>query len=290
MDMHWSEKLGEAVSLEALLDVGLNLVPKLLVIIIIILLARLLLRLGYLLTNRVLKSREGKGHLEERKYETLQHLVNSILRYLVYFVAGVSILDTIGISVASVLAGAGVAGLAVSFGAQNLVRDIITGFFIIFEDQYAVGEYISVGEFSGIVEEIGLRVTKLRAFAGDLHIIPNGNITQVTNYSRGNMRALVDIPIAYEEDIDKALAVLEETSRELAAKIPEIVEGPHVLGVVDLGEVGVVLRVIAQARPMYQWGVERQLRKGYKEALAEHGIEIPYPRQVVIMAGEAKEQ
>lgn len=288
--MHWSEKLGEALSLEALLDVGLNLVPKLLVIIIIILLARLLLRLGYLLTNRVLKSREGKGHLEERKYETLQHLVNSILRYLVYFVAGVSILDTIGISVASVLAGAGIAGLAVSFGAQNLVRDIITGFFIIFEDQYAVGEYISVGEFSGIVEEIGLRVTKLRAFAGDLHIIPNGNITQVTNYSRGNMRALVDIRIAYEEDIDRALAVLEETSRELAAKIPEIVEGPHVLGVVDLGEVGVVLRVIAMARPMYQWGVERQLRKGYKEALAEHGIQIPYPRQVVIMAENAEEK
>lgn len=289
MHMHWSERLGEALSPASLLDFGLKLLPKFLAIAIIILLARILLRLGYLLTERFLKAREGKGHLEERKYETLQHLANSILRYLVYFVAGVSILDTIGISVASVLAGAGIAGLAVSFGAQNLVRDIITGFFIIFEDQYAVGEYISIGEFSGIVEEIGLRITKLRAFAGDLHIIPNGSITQVTNYSRGNMRALVDIPIAYEEDIDEALAVLEETSRELAEKIPEIVEGPHVLGVADLGPAGAVLRVIAKTRPMYQWGVERQLRKELKEALDRNGIEIPYPRQVVIMAGEAKE-
>ncbi|HHY36393.1 MAG TPA: mechanosensitive ion channel family protein [Firmicutes bacterium] len=289
--MHWSERLREVLSLEALLNFGFKLLPKLLAIIVIILLARLLLRLGYLLIERVIKkTRESKGHLEERKYETLQHLVKSLLRYLVVFVAAVTILDTVGVSVTSVLAGAGIAGLAVSFGAQNLVRDLITGFFIIFEDQYAVGEYISIGQFSGIVEDIGLRVTKLRAFAGDLHIIPNGNITQVTNYSRGNMRALVDIPIAYEEDIDKALAVLEETSRELAAQIPEIVEGPHVLGVVDLGNAGVVLRVIAMARPMYQWGVERQLRKEFKEALEKHGIEIPYPRQVVIMAGEAKEQ
>ena len=281
--MPWRDKLGAVVTVETLFAVGLNLLTKLIVVLILIILARIILHFGYLLSARVLKPQEDRGYLDERRVETLRGLVDSILRYLVYFVAGVSILDTLGIGVTSVLAGAGIVGLAVGFGAQNLVKDVITGFFIIFEDQYTVGEYVSVAGVSGIVQEIGLRITKIKAFAGDLYIIPNGNISQVTNYSRGNMRALIDISIAYEEDIDQALAVLEESSRDLAQQLPEIVEGPNVLGVVDLAEHGVVLRVIAQAQPMYQWGVERKLRQAYKEAITAAGIEIPYPRRVVFM-------
>lgn len=281
--MPWKDKLGEVLTFETLFNVGLGVLTKLLVVFILIIIARIILHFGYLLSARVLKPREDKGYLDERRLETLRGLVDSILRYLVYFVAGVTILDTLGIGVTSVLAGAGIVGLAVGFGAQNLVKDVITGFFIIFEDQYTIGEYISIAGVSGIVQEIGLRVTKIKAFAGDLYIIPNGNISQVTNYSRGNMRALIDISIAYEEDLDRALSVLEGTSRDLADQMPEIVEGPQVLGVVDLSEYGVVVRVIAQARPMYQWGVERRLRQAYKEAFAAAGIEIPYPRQVVYM-------
>ncbi|NLP18366.1 MAG: mechanosensitive ion channel family protein [Firmicutes bacterium] len=281
--MPWGDKIGEILTFETLFDVGLGVLTKLVVVLILIILARIVLHFGYLLSARVLKPREDRGYLDEARVETLRGLVDSILRYLVYFVAGVTILDTLGIGVTSVLAGAGIVGLAVGFGAQNLVKDVITGFFIIFEDQYTIGEYISIAGVTGIVQEMGLRVTKIKAFAGDLHIIPNGNISQVTNYSRGNMRALIDISIAYEEDIDRALSVLEETSRQLAHQMPEIVEGPNVLGAVDLDEYGVVLRVIAQAQPMHQWGVERKLRKAYKEAFAAAGIEIPYPRRVVFM-------
>ena len=281
--MPWQDKLGKVLTFEALFALGLGVLSKLLMVLMVIIMARVILHFGYLFSGRVLKPREDKGYLAEGRVETLRGLVDSILRYLVYFVAAVTILDTLGVGVTSVLAGAGIVGLAVGFGAQNLVKDVITGFFIIFENQYTVGEYISIAGVSGIVQEVGLRVTKVKAFAGDLYIIPNGNISQVTNYSRGNMRALIDITIAHEEDIDKALAVLEETSRHLADQVPEIVEGPNVLGAVDLSEYGVVLRVIAQAQPMHQWGVERRLRKAYKEAFAAAGIEAPYPRRVVLL-------
>ncbi len=119
------------------------------------------------------------------------------------------------ISTTSLLATAGIGGLAIGFGAQSLVKDIITGFFILLEDQYSVGDYIQTGSYDGVVEELGLRVTKLRAFSGELHIIPNSNIQIVTNKTRGAMRALVKVSIAYEEDIDKAIKVLQQTCDEI---------------------------------------------------------------------------
>lgn len=248
-----------------------------------LILAKLVIHFGGKLIEKILVNKAGKFITDNRAL-TLAGLLKSVLRYAVYFVAVVSIVEVfIPNAAKTVLAGAGILGLAIGFGAQNLVRDIITGFFILFEDQYAVGEYVTVAGVTGTVEEIGLRVTKIREIGGQLHIIPNGIIDKVANFNRGAMLAMVDIGISYEEQIDRALVVLTQMGQEFSQKWREdLLEGPDVLGVVRFGESDVVIRVVAKTRPMRQWEIERQLRKNIKEAFDREGIEIPYPRRVMI--------
>lgn len=220
--------------------------------------------------------------IKQRQANTLKVLTQSVLRYILYFIGIIMILQTFGVKTDSLLASAGILGLAVSFGAKNLVRDVITGFFLIFEDQFSVGEYVKVAGVAGIVEETGLRITKIRDFGGELHIVPNGLIEQVTNYNRGSLRALVEVGIAYEEDLEKAINVINQLARGMAEEIKEIVEGPRVHGVSSLGESGVVIRVVARTEPMAKWNVENELRKRIKLVFDQEGIEIPYPRRVMI--------
>lgn len=257
----------------------------------ILVLALITIKIGNLVIDQIFKPREKKLYLDEKRILTLKTLARSILRYAVYFVVGFTILVQIAGSVADLkglLAGAGILGLAIGFGAQSLVKDVITGFFILLENQYSVGEYITTGSFSGFVEEMELRVTKLRDWGGEYHIIPNGQISAVTNHSRGYMRALVDISIAYEEDIERAIAVMNKVIVKVKNEMADvIVEGPEVLGVVSLGPSEVNIRTVAKTIPMEQWKVERVLRKAFKEAFDREGIEIPYPRRVVITAPDA---
>lgn len=258
-------------------------------IITTLILAKLLIHFGGKLVEKIFITKPGK-FISDNRAQTLTGLLKSVLRYGVYFVATMSIIEVFVPNAAkTVLAGAGILGLAVGFGAQNLVRDIITGFFILFEDQFAVGEYVTVAGITGTVEEIGLRVTKIREFGGQLHIIPNGIIDTVTNYNRGGMQAMVEIGISYEENIDRAIQVLKQMSLEFAKTWAEdLIEGPDVLGVVRFGESDVVIRITAKTKPMHQWEIERQLRKSIKEVFDKEGIEIPYPRRVLIstMGGE----
>lgn len=225
---------------------------------------------------------------EEKKVNTLKGIVKSVLKYTIYFVAFVPILETLGIRVSSLLAAAGIGGLAIGFGAQNLVRDMITGFFILLEDQFQVGDYVEVADRSGIVEDITLRVTKLKDFNGDLHIIPNGIIDKVTNRSRNNMRALVEVGIPYEEDIDRAISILEKLCEEMAQKNDKIIEGPTVWGVTEFEDSKISITIAAKTLPMEQWGVERELRKRIKEQFDKAGIEIPYPKCIVVQKTNQK--
>lgn len=177
------------------------------------------------------------------------------------------------------MAGAGIIGLAIGFGAQGLVSDIVTGFFILIEKQIDVDDYVTAGGENGIVEELGLRTTQIRSFDGTLNYIPNRYIQNVNNHTRGNMRALVDFGIAYEENIDHVTQVLQKVCEEMSEN-PLIKEGPDVVGVQSLDDSQVTLRVIAQTEKNEQFGIERELRKRIKEALDENNIEIPYPHQV----------
>jgi len=235
--------------------------------------------LVYLL-RRLLIERKGTKLLNERKANTLYPLLRSIAFYLITFTVLLHVLDRVfNFRTETLLASAGVLGVALGFGSQSLVKDVIGGFFILFEDQFAVGEYIKAGEFGGIVEEIGLRATRLRDWGGELHIIPNGSIVAVTNYNRGKMRALVDIQVPYDEDLDRAMDVMHQACAEVAGEFAErLVEPPTVQGVIQFGERNAVLRVTAYTKANEQWALERELRRRIHKAFRREGIRVPRGR------------
>ncbi|HPZ42567.1 MAG TPA: mechanosensitive ion channel family protein [Bacillota bacterium] len=255
---------------------------KLLKIIGVMVGAKLLINFGRMAIRQFFERHRIKDHFTaSRRAETLERLLCSLLTYVVFFVAGVTILQIFNVNTGAILASAGILGLAVGFGAQSLVKDVISGFFIIFEDQFGVGDYVNIEGVEGTVEEIGLRTCKVRRWTGQLEILPNGSITRVTNYSRGQMLALVIIRIAYEEDIDRAIAVLQQESEVAYREMEAILALPRVEGVVELADSSVNIRITAPALPAKYWAVERELRRRFKNALDRAGIEIPYPRRVL---------
>jgi moderate conductance mechanosensitive channel len=260
-------------------------------IIAILIITGLFIRIGKIAIRNFFKVRtRGPLRITERREATLMKLLENILTYVVYFIAIMSILAAMTIDVKAMLAGAGIVGLAVGFGAQSLVKDIITGFFIIFEDQFSVGDYVRIGQFEGTVEEIGLRTTKIKSFTGEINILPNGSIVEVTNFSVYNSVSVLDIGIAYEGDIEYAEKVLQQYLETTTEKYPELVKTPELLGVQQFGASEVVLRIVAETVPMKHWYIGRQLRKDIKLLLDEHGIEIPFPRMVMYSRQEGGEQ
>ena len=252
-------------------------------IILILIIAKLSIKVIHSIINKFFDSQKNlKFKVDIPRLETMKGLIKSIVKYIVYFIAITTIIKTFGTDVTALITAAGIGGLAFGFGAQNLVRDVITGFFILFEDQFSVGSFVEIDGIAGTVEEMALRVTKIRGTNGDLYIVPNGEIKKVTNKSTGKMRALVEMSIAYEEDIDNAIEVLNKAAEVLKINDTRIVEGPTVLGVSALGASEVVITVMAKTIPMEQWAIERLMRKTFKEAFDKEGIEIPYPRRVII--------
>lgn len=244
--------------------------------------AQILVYVVNLSLTKVIKRGATKLGREGRRIDNVTAILRSVIKYTAYFVAGLMILESLGFDTKALLAGAGIAGLAVGFGAQSLVKDVVTGLFLLLEDQFAVGDHVQMAGVEGIVEGVGIRVTQIRDFSGALHTIPNGSISTTTNWSRGDMRAMVEVSIAYEEDVNKAIAVLKEMCEAMAKDLATIKEGPTVLGVSKLGESDVGILLLAKVLPGQQWAVERELRKRAKEALESAGIEIPYPRRVII--------
>ena len=171
-----------------------------------------------------------KLKMDEKKSTTLASILKSIVKYTVYIIVIISVLNVFEIPTAPLLATAGLGGLAIGFGAQSLVKDVFTGFFILFEDQFGVGDLVTIGSMAGTVEDMGLRITKIREYNGNLHIIPNGEIKTVTNHTRGNPLAILDIGIAYETDVERAIAVLKELVEQYYNNNQEsIVQNPEVL-------------------------------------------------------------
>jgi len=268
-------------------DLWITIGQAILKIIFIIIIARILVKLVSNSVNQIFRKRE-KLQLNERRVETMRSLVNNVTSYVIYFVAILLIMGQFGLDLGPVLASAGVVGLAVGFGAQNLVRDVITGFFIIFEDQFAVGDYIQTGQFFGEVQEIGLRITKIKGYTGEIYIIPNGSITEVTNFSTQNSLAVLDVRVAYEEDVDKVIDILNQSLKDAPSIIEELVASPEVVGVQDLGPSEVLIRLTAECKPMAHFSANRKLRILVKKIFEEKGIEIPYPRLVTVPQKDMK--
>ncbi|CAG7654129.1 mechanosensitive ion channel family protein [Paenibacillus allorhizosphaerae] len=286
----WNEVKTKTVSYVTDPEIWTGLLLAIIKIIIIYIAARIITKIANKALQHMMIEREKSPlKFDTRRTKTIAKLVGNIVTYVVNFIMILMILNQFGVSLAPVLAGAGVVGLAVGFGAQSLVKDVITGFFIIFEDQFAVGDVIQIGTYRGTVEEIGLRVTRIKSWTGEEYIIPNGTITQVTNYSIHNSLAVVDVMVSHESDIDEAMRILEQTVKKHYEKDTNMVKEPELLGVQMLGASEVTLRVTVECKPVTQHAVARQLNAEIKKAFREHGLEMPYPRLVTYHKTERAE-
>jgi len=285
------EKLVQYITNE---DRWINLGIIILKIILVLILARIIVKISDKAIDQIFLRRSGekfqKFRLDSRRSETIRTLVKNISKYVIYFIVFFNIFTFLGYDPKPILASAGVIGLAVGFGAQNLVRDVITGFFIIFEDQFAVGDTVTINNVTGTVQEIGLRVTKIKSSTGEVHIIPNGSITQVTNSSVENSLAIVDVSIAFHEDVDKVIHLLREHTELWKDTIAEIVATPSVLGVERFGQSEIVIRITAECLPAQNGKVTRLLRAQIIKLFEEHGIQVPQPTMVMVNAQGAKEK
>lgn len=220
---------------------------------------------------------------EEKRGQTIAQLVRSVGRAVVTLGVLLSSLNLF-IDIKPLLAGVGILSLAVSFGAQSLVKDFIAGFFILFENQFVVGDVVQIGDKSGVVERMTLRVVVLRNLEGHLHTIPNGTITAVTNMTRGWSRAVVDVSIGYSADVDHSLGVVRDELnrfREDPAWQNRFEGASEVVGVQSLGDSGVVIRTLLRTLPGSQWEAAREFQRRIKKRLDAEGIEIPYPQRTV---------
>lgn len=269
----------EAINWTAVGTKALTIILQLITILIVFLIIR---AIGRKFISSSFTKMSNQKNFTASRAKTLEKLVNNLFSYVLIFILITFIVGIFEYDVTALIAGAGIIGLAVGFGAQGLVSDVVTGFFILLEKQIEVDEYITVAALDGVVEEVGLRTTKLRGFDGTVHFIPNREIGSLSNHSRSNMRALVDMSISYDDNIDEAMRILQQACDKVAQEDELIKEGPHVVGVQNLGDSDVVIRVIAQTANMEQWGVERRLRQAMKEALDANNIEIPFPHQVYI--------
>jgi small-conductance mechanosensitive channel len=237
--------------------------------------------------QRIQRSVQAMKNLREARRQQLTTLAQ-ILRWgtdvVIVGVALLMLLSTFGVNITPLLASAGVAGLAISLAAQTLIKDLIGGVLILVENQYAVGDVIRVGDVSGPVERITLRATYVRDINGRLHIVPNGEVRIVANATKEWSRALVDVGVAYEEDLKRAIRVLEEVA-ETFAQDPDfesqLLEPPQVLGPLSLGDWAVTVRVMVKTQPGKQWEVARELQKRVLAACDREDITLPYPRQEV---------
>ncbi len=226
-----------------------------------------------------------------KRLETLGRVFRYVLSVVVSVVAGMVILGELGISVAPILATAGVAGIAVGFGAQSLIKDYFNGFFLLVDDQLRQGEVVEVAGIGGLVEEMTLRYVRLRDYDGNVHFVPNGQIDTVTNRARAFAFSVMDIGIAYRESVEEAIEVIREVGREMRSDDslgPRILEDLDVAGVDQWGDSAVVIRCRFKVKPLEQWGVRRAFLQRLKTAFDARGIEIPYPH-LTVYAGEPKE-
>lgn len=243
-------------------------------IILIYIVAKVCIKIADKTISHMIAARDKSPlKFDRRRTNTIGSLIHNLIAYTVNLICIMLILGQVGLNLGPLLAGAGVLGLAIGFGAQSLVKDVITGFFIIFEDQFGVGDVIQIDSFKGTVEEIGIRVTRIKSWTGEVHIIPNGNIKQVTNFSTYNSLAVVDVTIPHHLNIDDATQILKDTVKHVQDLTEDIVKEPEVLGVQVVGTTDLKIRIIAECKPTRQFNVTRLLNIEIKKRLDSVQIE-----------------
>lgn len=238
-------------------------------IVIILVVMYIAVKLGSKIIEKTLKKQQVMFSIDEKKSKTLIAVLKSILRYTVYFLGIMGIFSTVSLTAASI------GGVTVGLASQSLIKDVINGIFILFENQYTVGENVTIEQKSGIVESLELRVTKIRDFNGDLHIIPNGSIKNVTNHSRGNIRIAANICVDYSENIDNVFKIINEACEKFASEAErDIIEKPKVFGITDFKAIGINVMIVGKVKPSTQGTNEVELRRFIIKELNQNNIKL----------------
>lgn len=263
-----------------------DLLWNLMIVVAVLLVAKFVLFLVSLGTKSAMsKQKYHASEQQGRRFDTMMTLLRSTARYAVYFCAILLILKEFNLfeDMKGLVVTAGIGSLAIGFGAQNLVRDVVTGMFMMFENQFSVGDYIKTEEAEGTVEATAMRVTYLRTFKGEQVIIPNGSITRVVNYSRGDNVAVITICTNYEADTRQVIEIIEHAVKQYAKDNTDIVkEEPVIQGITGFSSSSVDIGVICKVQTMKQWQVERGMRLAIKEMFEQCGVKFPYPRVITV--------
>ncbi len=267
-----------------------------LVILIVVIAMLLILRFSEKLTNRFMQSIQKRTKIKDeeskKRADTLGQILQYVINIAVLIIALVMVLGELGVEIGPILAAAGVLGLAVGFGAQSLVKDIISGFFILLEDQVRVGDVVDVGGKAGIVEKINLKMTILRDLSGNVHFVPNGEINVVTNMTKGFSRYLFKVGVAYREDVDEVMQVMRDVDESLRndPDFSDDITAPlEILGLDEFGNSALVIKAYTTTKTLKQWRVGREFNRRLKKAFDERNIEIPFPH-VTLYMGQDKDQ
>jgi len=258
-------------------------VPRLIATLVTLFIALMILKIAKLSLQRIGR----KSSANQRRKKTIANVTMSIVKYIVVIASLLAILSIWGMNVGPALAGLGIMGLVIGLGAQKFINDLISGFFIIFEHHFDVGDWVEVQGFMGEVTDIGLKTTKVKNIRGEIKIFNNGSIDPVSNFSISQSLAVADFSIAYKEDVASAIELLKQELPKLREEVSHLLEDPRVLGVTNLNDNGVDIRVVCRVETMTQWHCERVLRQRIKEIFDTNGIEIPFP-QLTLHYGKPK--
>lgn len=258
------------------------LTTKLLMSVLAIFLGVIVIRIGRRMIASIIRMRSQKGVHTVQQVSTIKSLATSVFNYIMYFIIVTVVLSILGVNVTSILAVAGVGGIAISFGAQTLVKDIISGMFIWMEGSITVGDVVSINDLSGVVESIAIRTTVVRDYNGNIYVIPNGDIRTITNMSRDFKRAIVDIRCPYEADQARIVKILEEEMEIAGGEIDGLTSIPEVMSILSFDADAVVVRIAVQCPVGEHWRIERDLRTRVKARFDREGIVMPHYQKVVI--------
>lgn len=284
--LDWTGNVGMAQATDWFLDKPFTIV---IILVVAFIVNRLLRRAIRRFADRLAGDTLADNLRAAARARTVGGVLRSFSTVVVYSVASLLVLGELGQNLGPLLAGAGIVGVAIGFGAQSLVRDFLAGIFILIEDQYGVGDIVDVGEANGVVEALSLRTTRMRDVNGTVWHVPNGEIHRVRNMSQQWARALLDLSVAYGSDVRRARQIIKRVADEVwkdetwAAKV---LEEPEVWGVESLGADGVAIRLVVKTQPSAQWDVMRELRLRLKEAFDAEGIEIPFPQRTMWLRQE----
>ena len=254
---------------------------KIIYCVVIAVICYLAARISKWITDKIFSAKNKVVIKSAAKAETLKSMTSSLLQFGIYFIAVLSILNQLGVSTASLAAVSGSIAVAIGLGAQNVVSDLIAGLFIIIEEQFHVGDIVTINGCTGTVEVVTMRTTRLRSVDGTVYIVPNGTISTVTNKCKDFMNAMVDIGVAYEEDIDRVIQVLKDEMASAWQEVQGLQAEPDVLGINSLDDSAVTIRIVARCNVKENFGVERELRLRIKKRFDKEGINIPYPQRTV---------